>query len=80
MVVQIASIDTTLIGKWVVGQVGTLISRIMYKIKFRIGDIIFRDVLMILCEMLLRTYFINTSSIDLLGSGRGRVSGLGDAL
>ena len=80
MVVQIASIDTTLIGKWVVGQVGTLISRIMYKIKFRIGDIIFRDVLMILCEMLLRTYFINTSSIDLLGSGRGRNSGLGDAL
>ena len=59
---------------------GTLISKIIYKIKFSIGDIIFRGVLMIPCEMLFRIHLSNTSSIDLLGSGRGRVSGLGDAL
>ena len=32
------------------------------------------------CEMLLRSHLSNTSSIALLGSGRGRVGGPVDAL
>ena len=59
---------------------GTLISKIIYKIKFSIGDIIFRGVLMIPCEMLWRYHLINVRSIYLLGSGRGRVGGLGDEI
>ena len=52
-------------------------SSFMYKINFRMGDMVLRGVLMITCEVFLRYHFVNTRSITLLGSGRGGVDGLG---
>ena len=55
-------------------------SSVMYKIKFRIRDMILNRVLIIPCEVLLRAHLSNTRSISLLGSGRVIVDGLGDVL
>ena len=67
-------------GYWVVEQVRTTRSSVMYKNKFRMGDMILIRVLMITCEMFLRDHLKNTSSISLIGSDRGRVDGIGDAI
>ena len=61
-------------------QVGTILSTVMYKSGLRMGKEILRRVLMVPCEMLLGDHLSNTRSIALLGSGRVRVGGLGDAL
>ena len=61
-------------------QVKTMMSSVMYKSKFRMVKMILRRVLVIPCEMFLRSHLRNTRSIALLGSGRGRVCGLYGAL
>ena len=53
---------------------------VIYKIKFRMGDIILRRVLIRSCGVFLWDRMSNTSIIVLLGSGRGVVGGLGYAL
>ena len=58
----------------------TMTSSVMYKSNFRMGNMILRRVLMIPCEILLMYHLSNTRSIDLLGSGRGKVGGLGGSL
>ena len=55
-------------------------SRVMYKSNFIIGNMIIRKVFMIPYDMFLRSHLINTRSIYILRSGRGRVCGLGDEL
>ena len=80
MVVQIPIMDEIFIGYYIVGLVSTMISSLMYNSKFMMGDMIFRRVLMVTCDMLLRDHLRNTSSISLLGSGRVRVGDIGDAL
>ena len=53
---------------------------VIYKGKFRMGDMTLRRFLMIPCEILLRSHLSYTSIIYLLGSGRGRVDDLGYSL
>ena len=79
-VVQIPSTDKILMGYWVVSQVRTMMSSVMYKSKFRMRYMILRKVLVITCEMFLGDHLRNTRIIDLLGSGRGIFGGLGDEL
>ena len=67
-------------GYWVVEQVRTTRISVMYKCKFRMGDMTLRRVVMIPCEMFLRYHLRSTRSIALLESGRGRVDGLMDTL
>ena len=67
-------------GYWVVGQVRTMISSVMYNSRFRMGNMILRRVLVIPCEMFLSRHLRNTGRIALLGNIRDRVGGLGDAL
>ena len=62
------------------GQVRTMMSRVMYKSKFRMGGMIIKRVIMIPCEILLKSHLVNTRIISLLGSGRDRVYGLGDVI
>ena len=62
------------------GQVRTMMSSVMYKSNFSMGGMILRWIFMIPCDMFLGTHLMNTSSIYLLGSSRGRVGGLGDSL
>ena len=57
-----------------------MIISIMYKSKFRMGNMILRRVIMIPCEMFFWDHLRNTRIISLIGSGRGRVGGLGDVL
>ena len=57
-----------------------MISSVMYKSKFRMGNMPLSRVLMITCEMFLKSHLGNARSITLISSGRGRVDGLGDAL
>ena len=78
--VQIPIIDEILMGYWVVDQVRTMRSSVMYKSPFRVGEIIFRRLLMIFCDMSLRDHLKNTMNIDLFGSVNGRADGLGDEL
>ena len=77
---QIPSMNTILMEYWVSVQVSTMSSSVIYKSKFRMGYITLSGVLMIPCEILLRSHFRNTRSIDIIVSGRGVVYGLGDAL
>ena len=79
-IVQIPSMDEILMGYWVVVQGRTTRNIVMYKSKFRMGDMILRRVLMIPCGVLLRSHLRNKRRIYVLGSGRGRVDGLGKAL
>ena len=67
-------------GHWVAVQVSTMIISVMYKSKFRMRYMILRRNLVIPCKMFFRIYLKNSSIIYLLGSGRGVVGGLGDAL
>ena len=53
---------------------------VMHKSKFRVGNIILKRVIMIPCEILLRSHLRNTRIIALLDIGRVRVGGLGDVL
>ena len=69
-----------LMGYWMTVQVRTMISSLMYKSKFSMGNIILGRVLMITCKMFLRTHLRNTSSIAMIVSVRGRVGSLGDSL
>ena len=55
-------------------------SSLMCNSKFSMGGMIISRVLIITCEMFLKTHLSNTSSISLIGGGRGRVGGLGGAL
>ena len=80
LIVQITSMDMILMGYWMAGQVRTTIISVMYKRKFRMGNMILRMFLMMPYDMLLRHHLRNTSSISLLVSGKGRVGGRGDAL
>ena len=79
-VFQITSMDVIFVGYWVAGQARAMMSRVMYKSNFIIGNMIIRKVFMIPCDMFLRSHLINTRSISILRSGRGRVCGLGDEL
>ena len=67
-------------GYWVDVQVRTIMISVMYKSKFRMMEMTLRRVLMTPCEMFLSSHLRNTRRISLLGSGRGRFDGLGDAL
>ena len=80
LVVQNTSMDELFMEYWMAGQVRTMLISVMQKSKLWVGRIILRRVLMTLCEMLFRDHFRNTSIIAMLGSGRGRVGGLGDVL
>ena len=80
MVVQIPSMGVIFMGCCMAGQVSNMISSVMYKSKLSMWDIILRRVLMIPCEILLRTQLRNTSIIALLGSGRGIVGVIGGSL
>ena len=55
-----------------------MMSIVMYNIKFRMGNMIRRRLLMILFYILLREKLRNTGIISLLGIGRVRVGGLVD--
>ena len=57
-----------------------MLSSVMYKSKFRMGNMPLSRVLMITCEMFLKSHLGNARSITLISSGRGRVDGLGDEL
>ena len=80
LVLQIPTMDKILMGYWAVGQVRIMMSSLIYKIKFRMGGMIFRMITMIPCELFLRTHLSNTSRIDLLVCVRGIVGGIGDVL
>ena len=80
LVVKIPRMDTILMGYWMAGQVRTTIISVMYKRKFRMGNMILRMFLMMPYDMLLRHHLRNTSSISLLVSGKGRVGRRGAAL
>ena len=77
--VQIPIMDKVLIGYWVAGQVRNMMSRVMYKSKFMMGNMILRRVLMIPCGIFLRDHVRNIRRIALIGICRGRVGGLGGA-
>ena len=79
LVLRIPRIDVILIGHWMAGQVCTIMSIVMYKSKLRMKKIALR-ILMIICEFFLRGHLRSERSIDLLGSVRGIVNGLEDAL
>ena len=55
-------------------------SRVMCKSNLRMGEKILRRVLMMPCAVFLRSHLRSARSIALLGSGRGRVGGIWDAL
>ena len=80
LLVKIPTMNTILMGYWLAGQVGIIMSGVMHKSKFRMGDMILSRVLMIPYEIFFREHLRNTRRIYMLGSGRGRVDGLGDAL
>ena len=67
-------------GYWIAGQVRTMMRSVMQKSDFRMGENILRRVLVIPCVVFFRDHLRSVRSIFLLGSGRGRVDGLGDAL
>ena len=79
LVVQIPSMDAILMGYWMSIQVRTMMSNVMYKSNFRIGNVLGR-VLVIPCEILLRYHLRNNSRIAMLVSVRGAVGGLGYVL
>ena len=79
-IVQITRIYATLMGYWITGQVRTMMRSLMRNSNLRIGERILSRVLMIPCSVFLRSHLRSASSIAMIGSGRGRVDGLGDAL
>ena len=77
LIFQITRIDVTFIGYWIWGQVMTMMRSLMCQSNFRMGSNILRRILIIPCAVLLRSHLMSARSISLLGSGRGRVDGLG---
>ena len=77
---QILRIDATLMGYCIASQVRTMTRSIMCKSNLRMGENILRRVFMIPCVVLLREHFRSVRSIAMLGSGRGIVDDIGDAL
>ena len=77
-VAQIPSMDAILMGYWVADQVSTMKSSVIYKSKFRIGDITLRRVLIIPCEIFLKSHLRSTRRIDWIDSGRGRADVCGE--
>ena len=67
-------------GYWMLVQVRTMRNIAMCKNKLRIWDMDLKRILMIPCEMFLRTHLISTSIIDLLVSSMGKFDGLGNTL
>ena len=65
-VVQIPSMDEILMRYWVEVQARTTRISIMYKSKFRMGEMRIRRFLMITCEVLLRVNLRNTRIIALI--------------
>ena len=55
-------------------------SNVIHESNFGMSNMILDSVLMNPCDMFLRYLLMNTSIVDMLGSGRGRVCGLGYAL
>ena len=53
---------------------------VVYRSKFRMGDMTLRRLLMITCYMFLRSYLRSTNIISLIDSDRGGVYGLGDVI
>ena len=80
LIVQVPRIDVTLMGYWIAGQVSAMMRSVMCKSNFRMGENILRRVLMMLCAVFFRAHLRSARSIDLLGSGRGAVDGLGDTI
>ena len=80
LVVQIPRIYVTSMGYWITGQVRTIMSSVLCKSYFMVGENILRRVIMIPCAVFFRAHLRSSSSIALLGSGRGRVDSLGHAL
>ena len=80
LIVQIPRIYATLMGYWIAGQARTMMRSVMCKSNLRMGENILWRVLMMPCAVLLRYHLRIDRSIALLGSGRGRVDGLGDEL
>ena len=79
MVVQIPRMDAILMGYCMTGQVKTTMISVIYKSKLKTGNI-FRRILILSCEVFLRSHLRISRIISLLGSGRGRVGGLWYAL
>ena len=67
-------------GYWISGQVRTMTRSVTSKINSRMRENILRRVLMMPCAVLSVVHLSGASSIALLGSGRGRVGGLGGAI
>ena len=67
-------------GYWILVQVRTMMRSARCKINLRMRENILRRVLMIPRTVFLRALLRIFRSIDLIGSGGGRVDGLGDAL
>ena len=80
MIVQISIIDTTLMKYWITGQVRTIMSSVMCKSKFSMGEKIIMRFLMMPCEVSLRAQFRSARRIAMLGSSRVIVDVLGGAL
>ena len=77
---KIPRIDVIFMGYWMLVQVRTMRNIAMCKNKLRIWDMDLKRILMIPCEMFLRTHLISTSIIDLLVSSMGKFYGLGNTL
>ena len=58
----------------------TMMRSVMCKSNLRTGENILRRVLMMPCAVFLRSHLGSARSIAMLGSGRGRVDGLGGVL
>ena len=61
-------------------HVRTMVRSVMCKSNLRMGENILSRILMMLCVVLLRSHLRSSRSINMLGSGMGRVDGLGYAL
>ena len=60
---QIPGMDVILMGYWIAGQVGTMMSGVMYNNKLKIGWLILSRVLMMLCAVLFRFHLRNSTRI-----------------
>ena len=80
MISQIPRIDVTLVGYWIAVQVSTMMRSVLCKSNLKMEENILRRVLIITWLVLLRGKLMSRRSIDLLGSDRGRVDGLGDQI
>ena len=70
-VAQIPIMDAMLMGYWVADQVRNISSSVIYTL---------RRFIMIPCEMFLMDHLRNNIRNSLIGSGKGRVGGIGGAI